>query len=64
MKQDCFDFKYRRCYGIEKANGYLFLQGILKMMQSMILFILLFLIVVHISADTYSFIVIARKEEI
>jgi hypothetical protein len=45
MKQDCFDFKYRRCYGIEKANGYLFLQGILKMMQSMILFILLFLIV-------------------
>jgi hypothetical protein len=64
MKQDCFDFKYRRCYGIEKANGYLFLQGILKMMQSMILFILLFLIVVHISADTYSFIVLARTEEI
>jgi hypothetical protein len=30
----------------------------------MILFILLFLIVVHISADTYSFIVLARTEEI
>jgi hypothetical protein len=34
------------------------------MMQSMILFILLFLIVVYISADTYSFIVLAQTEEI